>query len=111
MTQPISPKIHIPYIPNSNIPNAKRRKRRAEVLYILKAKRAEKKKVRDGRKPKQANFQSAEGPRRARGLKDRVCRIFVQARVAKGQKVQLSLENISTMWSFDAQGYCPVTKP
>ena len=76
-----------------------------------KTKRAEKKKVRDGRKPKQAKFQSAEGPRRARGLKDRVCRIFAQARVAKGQKVQLSLENISTMWSFDAQGYCPVTKP
>ena len=70
-----------------------------------------KKKVRDERKPKQANFHSAEGPRSARGLKDRVCRIFVQARVAKGQKVQLSLENISTMWSFDAQGYCPVTKP
>jgi hypothetical protein len=107
MTQPISPKIHIPYIPNSNIPNAKRRKRRAEVLYILKAKRAEKKKVRDGRKPIQANFQSAEGPRRARGLKDRVCRIFVQARVAKGQKVQLSLENISTMWSFDAKAIVP----
>ena len=76
-----------------------------------KAKRAEKKKVKDGRKPRQAKFQSAEGPRRARGLEDRVCRIFVQARVAKGQKVQLSLENISTMWSFDAQGYCPVTNP
>jgi len=73
--------------------------------------RAEKKKVKDGRKPRQAKFQSAEGPRRARGLKDRVCRIFVQARVAKGQKVQLSLENISTMWSFDVQGYCPVTNP
>ena len=70
-----------------------------------------KKKVRDERKPKQANFLSAEGPGRARGLKDRVCRIFVQAEVAKGQKVQLSLENISTMWSFDVQGYCPVTNP
>ena len=79
----------------------KKRKRRAGVLKILKAKRAEKEKARDGRKPKQAKFQSAEGPRRARGLKDRVCRIFVQARVAKGQKVQLNLENISTMWSFD----------
>ena len=76
-----------------------------------KAKRAEKKKVRDGRKPEQAKFQSAESPRRAKGLKDRVCRIFAQARVAKGQKVQLSLESISTMWSFDVQGYCPVTKP
>ena len=76
-----------------------------------KAKRAEKKKVRDERKPKQANFLSAEGPGRARGLKDRVCRIFVQARVATGQKVQSSLEDISTMWSFDAQGDCPVTKP
>jgi hypothetical protein len=32
MTQPISPKIQIPYIPNSTIPNAKRRKRRAGVL-------------------------------------------------------------------------------
>jgi hypothetical protein len=59
----------------------------------------------------QANFLSAEGPGRARGLKGRACRVFVQARVAKGQRVQLSLEDISTMWSFDAQGDCPVTKP
>ncbi len=109
MTQPISPKIHIPYIPNSKILNAKRRKE--EQKSYKSAKRAEKKKARDEREPKQAKFQSAEGPRRARGLKDRVCRIFVQARVAKGQKVQLSLENISTMWSFDVQGYCPVTNP
>jgi hypothetical protein len=29
MTQPISPKIHIPYIPNSKIPNAKRRKKKS----------------------------------------------------------------------------------
>jgi hypothetical protein len=73
----------------------------------------EKKKVRDERKPKQANFLSAEGPGRARGLKVRACRVFVQARVAKGlgQKVQLSLEDISTMWSCDAQGDCPVTNP
>ena len=97
MTQPISPKIQIPYIPNSKIPKAKRRKRRAGVLKILKAKRAEKEKARDERKPKQAKFQSAEDPGRTRGLRDRVCRIFVQARVAKGQKVQLNLENISTV--------------
>jgi hypothetical protein len=30
MTQPISPKIHIPYIPNSKIPNAKRRKNKEQ---------------------------------------------------------------------------------
>jgi hypothetical protein len=53
------------------------------------------------------HFPGAEVPRKARGLKDRVRRIFVQARVAKGQKVQLSLEKISTMWSFDAQVIVP----
>ena len=88
-----------------------KKKKSRSPINPQKAKRAEKKKVRDERKPKQANFLSAEGPGRARGLKDRVCRIFVQARVAKGQKVQLSLEDISTMWSFDAQGDCPVTEP
>jgi hypothetical protein len=110
MTQPISPKkfiYHIYLIQKYRMQKEEKTKSRSPIN----SKRAEKKKVRDGRKPKQAKFQSAEGPRRARGLKDRVCRIFVQARVAKGQKVQLSLENISTMWSFDVQGYCPVTNP
>ena len=98
MTQPISPQTQIPYIPKFKINlMQKKRKRRAGVLKILKAKRAEKEKARDGRKPKQAKFQSAEDPGRTRGLRDRVCRIFVQARVAKGQKVQLNLENISTV--------------
>ena len=89
----------------------KKKKEEQKSYKSSKAKRAEKKKVRDERKPKQANFLSAEDPGRAEGLKNRVCRIFVQARVATGQKVQSSLEDISTMWSFDAQGDCPVTKP
>ena len=46
--------------------------------------------------------QRTEGPR-VSGIRT--------GKVAKGQKVQLILEKISTMWSFDAQGYCPVTKP
>ena len=46
---------------------------------------ADRKKVRAGGKPKQAGFQSADGPRETRELKDRVRRIFVPARVAKGQ--------------------------
>jgi hypothetical protein len=33
MTQPISPKLHIPYIPNSKIPNAKRRKDKEQKSY------------------------------------------------------------------------------
>ena len=63
----------------------KKKKGRSPVDPQVQSKGAERKKVRAGRKPKQAIFQSDYGPRKARGLKDRVRRIFVQARVAKGQ--------------------------
>ena len=63
----------------------KKKKGRSPVDPQVQSKGAEREKVRAGRKPKQAIFQGADVPREARGLKDRVRRIFVQARVAKGQ--------------------------
>ena len=81
-------KIYIPHIPNSNMPNAKwiKEKGRSPVDPQVPSKGAKREKVRAGRKPKQTIFQGADIPRKARGLKDRVRRIFVQARVAKGQR-------------------------
>ena len=62
-----------------------KKKGRSSIYPQVQAKGAEREKVRAGRKPKQAIFQGADVPRKARGLKDRVRQIFVQARVAKGQ--------------------------
>jgi hypothetical protein len=68
--------------------NAKgiKKKGRSPVDPQVQSKGAEREKVRAGRKPRQAIFQGAGVPREARGLKDRLRRMFVQARVARGQR-------------------------
>ncbi len=70
------------------MPNAKyiKEKGRSPVDPQVQSKGAKKEKVRAGRKPKQTIFQGADVPRKARVLKDRVHRIFVQTRVAQGQR-------------------------
>ena len=88
------------------MPNAKK-----EEHKFHKSSRPREPKITGMSESRPGNFLSAEDPRRARELEVRVCRVFVQARVAKGQKVQMCLEGISTVWSFYVPADCPVTKP